>query len=148
MHRSIGEHAKAALRRLSGAGYTGARVTQGAIKDYVVASDGRSVSRGGATLTAEAAVFRRNGNKTSFYFIRRGLAFDGGDGRGVISDQPVSVHLRGKSGSIMATANSVVTFRYPGIRAITIDGQKAVATRVPGGIRAAIPPGRHTVALS
>jgi hypothetical protein len=143
-----GKHAKAALRRLSGAGYTGARVTQGAIKDYVVASDGRSVSRGGATLTAEAAVFRRNGNKTSFYFIRRGLAFDGGDGRGVISDQPVSVHLRGKSGSIMATANSVVTFRYPGIRAITIDGQKAVATRVPGGIRAAIPPGRHTVALS
>ena len=54
-----GTHAKAAMRRLSGAGYTGARVTQGAIKDYAIASDGRSVSRGGATLTADAAVFRR-----------------------------------------------------------------------------------------
>jgi hypothetical protein len=143
-----GKHPKAAMRRLSGAGYTGARVTQGAIKDYVIASDGRSVSRGGATITAEAAVFRRNGKKTSFYFIRRGLAFDGGDGRGVTSDQPVSVHLRGKSGSIMATAPSVVTFRHPGISKITIDDQLAVPTLVPGGIRVAIPSGRHAVALS
>jgi hypothetical protein len=66
----------------------------------------------------------------------------------VTSDQPVSVHLRGKSGSIMATTPSVVTFRHPGISKITIDGQKAVPTLVPGGLRVAIPLGRHAVALS
>ena len=142
-----GRHAKAAMRRLSGAGYTGARVTQGAIKDYAIASDGRSVSRGGATLTADAAVFRRHGKKTSFYFIRGGLAFDGGDGQGVTSDQPVSVHMRGKSGSIMAAAPSAVTYRHPDITTITIDGKVASPTLVPGGLQVAIPTGLHKIVL-
>ena len=100
-------------------------MSQGAIKDYAVASDGRSVSVGGATLNAEAAIFRRKNKKTGFYFLRHGLAFDGGDGQGVTSDQPVSVHMRGKSGSMTATAPSVVTFRHPGITTIKIDGKVA-----------------------
>jgi hypothetical protein len=48
----------------------------------------------------------------------------------------------------MATAPSVVTFRHPGISKITIDGHKAARTLVPGGLRVAIPSGRHAVAFS
>jgi hypothetical protein len=142
-----GTHAKAAMERLAGAGFTGARVRQGAVRDYVVATDGRSVSVGGAKLTADAAVFRRHGKTTSFYFIRKGLAFDGGDGQGVTSDQPVSVHMRGRSGSLTATAPSVVTFRHPGVTTITVDGTVAFPTAVPGGLTVTIPPGLHTIAL-
>ena len=83
-----GTHAKAAMRRLSGAGYTGARVTQGT-RQGLRRRLRRSIDLGAAAprLTADAAVFRRQGQKTSFYFIRRGLAFDGGDGQGMTSDQ-------------------------------------------------------------
>ena len=63
------------------------------------------------------------------------------------SDQPVSVHMRGKSGSIMAAAPSVVTFRHPGITTITIDGKAAYPTLVPGGLQVAIPTGLHKIVL-
>jgi hypothetical protein len=143
-----GTHAKPALKRLSGLGYTGARVAQGAFKDYAVAAGGRTVSVGGTTLTADSAVFRRHGEKTSFYFIRRGRAFDGGDGQGVVSDQPVSVHMRGRSGSVAALVPTVVTFRRPGVRRITVDGLPASATAVPGGLQLLVLPGHHTIVLS
>ena len=143
-----GSHQKAAMKRLAGAGYTGARVTQGKANDYAVATSGSDkVAVGGAKLTADAAVFRRKGKKTSFYFIRQGVAFDGGDGRGVTSDRPVSVHMRGTSGSMTATAPSVVTFRHPGVTRITVDGTAALPTAVSGGLRLTIPAGQHTIAL-
>lgn len=141
-------HAKPALKRMSGSGYTGARVTQGAFKDYAVAAGGRTVSVGGTTLTADSAVFRRHGEKTSFYFVRRGRAFDGGDGQGVSSDQPVSVHMRGRSGSVAAQVPSLVTFRRPGVRRVTVDGSAASATPVAGGLQLMIQPGHHTIVLS
>jgi hypothetical protein len=141
-------HAKAAMLRLSGRGYSGARVKQGAIKDYAIATEGRAVSVGGAKVTADAAVFRRSGKKTSFFFIRNGVAFDGGDRRGVTSDQPVSVHMRGKSGRMTATKPSVVTFKYPGVTTITVDGTVAFPTLVSGGLRLSIPPGQHAIVLS
>ncbi|WP_375425057.1 heparinase II/III family protein [uncultured Friedmanniella sp.] len=142
------KHAKPALARLSGSGYSGARVTQGAYRDYAVAAGGRTVSVGGATLTADAAVFRRHSGKTSFYFIRRGRAFDGGDGQGVIADHAVSVHMRGKSGSVAARVPSVVTFRRPGVSRVTVDGTRVPATAVAGGLTVTIPNGQHTIVLS
>ena len=55
--------------------------------------------------------------------------------------------MRGKSGSITATAPSVVTFRRPGITTITIDGAVAVPTLVSGGVQLTVPSGTHTVTL-
>ncbi len=142
------DHAKAAMRRISGPGWTGARVSQGGVRDYAVAaSTVGQVDVGGARLVGDAAVFRRRGDTTAFYFVRDAVAFDGGDGRGFSADRPVSLHVRGRAGTMTAPEPTTVRFSYPGLGTVRIDGRPTAVTRVAGGLQVRVPAGRHALRL-
>ena len=140
-------HAKANFARIAPAGATGATITQGQSVDYALESGGADVSTGGAGFRAGAVVFRRIGTETKFYFARSSTKFDAGNGQGFTSDLPVSIQMRDRSGSITASEARIVTFRYPGIASVTIDGQSVTGTPVIGGIQVNLTAGTHAIRL-
>ncbi len=142
------DHAKADMTRMSGPGWSGARITQGKVSDYAVAAStvGR-VDVGGARFVGDTAVFRRSGDTTAFYFVRDAVAFDGGDGRGFSADRPVSLHVRGRTGTMTAREPTTIRFSYPRLTTVTVDGRPVTTTTVAGGLQVRVPAGGHAIAF-
>jgi hypothetical protein len=146
-------HGQATFARLAGSAFSGAKIDLGGgLADVAVESDGGSaVQVEGATLQARAALFRRQGTAGCPYFlVRQGTAFDcgGGSALGFSSLAPVSLLLKGSTGRI-ASAGARVTFRYPGVGRLDLDGTTVPVQQTGAGeITADIPAGTHTFTVS
>ncbi len=117
-------HPKATMARVSGTGYTGAKVTQGSIEDYALEAAGTSqVTSGNIIFQGLAAWYRLDSSTLTSYFVRKGNYFDDGStprvGYSSVSD--VSVYLNGAKGRIISPSSDV-TFYYPGITAVALEG--------------------------
>lgn len=143
-------HAKANMTRMTGSGYTGASVNHGnGIIDYVfTTSNSSSKSYNGVSYWGYIAAYRKNGTATSFYFIRSGKSFSDGAGYGFSSPSNVSIHMRGKTGEIETASNVNVTFNYPGITGVNLDGVSATIVGSGSGyVTVIVPAGTKSVQL-
>lgn len=144
-------HAKASMSRISGSGYTGASVNHGNnIIDYAFESPGTStISHNGTSFRGKSVVFRKISSKTVFYFVRKGRSFDDGNGYGFSSTADVSIHLRDKTGNIAVASNTDVTFYYPGIKGVYVNGIPAANKNSGSGyVTITVTPGTKSIELS
>lgn len=118
----------ASFTRLSGTGWTGARIEQGTVSDFAVeisqAAPVQVVAQG--TVQGSAALFRTRGPEVEFYFVRKGTLFD--DGRtprkGFSSSAKVSIFLNGTGGKVVSPGADV-TFFHQGIVGVSLNGTPA-----------------------
>ncbi|MCD4824822.1 MAG: hypothetical protein K8S55_09445 [Phycisphaerae bacterium] len=144
-------HAKASMTRLSGSGYTGAAMDLGnSMIDYALESSGTSVvTYDGVAFRASAALWRTNNGNNVFYFVRGGKSFDDGASsrRGFASNADVGVYVRDKTGRIISPGTEV-TFYYPGIVGVALDGTAAIIVDSGvGWVKVTVPSGTHELKL-
>jgi len=90
-----------------------------------------------------------NNNNNSFYFVRKGRSFDDGKAqrRGFESNANVTIYIKNKEGKIISSGANV-TFYYPGITDVAIDGVIMPAISSGSGwIKVNIGTGNHDVLL-
>jgi hypothetical protein len=147
-------HPRAAMSRLAGPGMTGACMNHGRqIVDYALESDGAgNRTHAGVTFRGTATVYRKIGRAVKFYFVRKGTMFDDGGatrrGFEVLAGKPLSVYLRDRTGTLIASAPGRMTFYYPSITGVKLNGAP-VSNHASGRewVSVDIPSGTSTVQL-
>ncbi|MCC6221810.1 MAG: hypothetical protein IT291_11275 [Deltaproteobacteria bacterium] len=134
-------HPKANMTRLSGTGFSGARIDHSTSSDYATESDGAAVVSplSGVNYQGKASLFRASGTSNKFYFVRRGRSFSMSN-VGFTSSADVSVYMRGQTGKIVSPG-ATVTFMFPGITGVKLNGGSDQ------GASLFIPAGTHDVSL-
>lgn len=143
-------HAKAGMIRLAPVGGTGARIDHGnGIADIALSSDGvTTCSDGTASFRAAACLYRTADATNAFYLVRQGRFFDDGaeERRGFQSDSDVTISLESKTGHIVSPGTTV-TFYYPGVEGVLLDGVPVIAGISPDTAIVEVPAGTFTVEL-
>ena len=139
------------MARISGDDYTGASVDLGdSIVDIALESSGADVvAHNGVSFRGLASLYRLNDGSTVFYFVRKGRSFNDGakPRRGFESNADVSVYVKGKQGRIISPG-AEVTFYYPGIKGVFLDGKAAPAIGSGDGwIKVAVGKGTYNLGL-
>lgn len=142
-----GNHVKARMKRVSGAGYTGASVDLGGrVLDVALESAGtRTITRGRVSFRGLATLYRQGG--TPFYFVRKGRSFNDGlrSRRGFKSGADVSIYLKVMSGKIVSPGTDV-TFYHPGITGVRLAGNSVPKLASGSGwVRVIVPDGTHEI---
>jgi hypothetical protein len=141
---------KPPLTRISGTAFTGARIDHTAfLQDFALESTGLTdISHSGITLRAKAAFYRLQSNNLTHYFIRQGRSLTNGasPSTGFSSTQDISLYLNGTQGNIVSPGTSV-TFRYPGLTGLRLNGQTISGSTGSNTFTATIPQGTHTLEL-
>ncbi|MCK4751861.1 MAG: hypothetical protein KAS75_00340, partial [Planctomycetes bacterium] len=117
-------HAKAAMTRISGTGYTGASIAQGGITDIALESAGTStITHSGVSFNGLATWYRNDSGLVTSYFVRKGQSFDDGISPkvGFSSVSDVSIYIGNREGRIISEGTNV-TFYYPGILGVLLNG--------------------------
>ncbi|NQT91375.1 MAG: hypothetical protein HQ559_01340, partial [Lentisphaerae bacterium] len=143
-------HAKAAMTRLAPAGGTGARIDHGnGTADVALSSDGTTTSSDGTvSFRGSACLYRTTTATNTFYLVRKGRSFDNGaaDRKGFQGDSDITLFMEGKTGHIVSPGASV-TFFYPGLEAVALDGVPVIVDLSPGAATVEVPAGTFTVEL-
>jgi len=145
-------HAKATMSRITGTRYSGARIDLGGgVKDIALESTGTRVMRyGGVSFRGLATIYRQSGGSTTFFFVRKGRAFNDGSARrkGFEANDDVSVYLKGTVGKIISPGTEV-TLHYPGIVGVKLNGVM-VPTLATGEswVKIVVPAGTHDLEFS
>ena len=145
-------HPKASMTRVSGAGYTGAEISQlgGSIEDVALESAGTSaVTHDGVSLQGLASWYRLDGSLLSSYFVREGLSFDDGSTPrvGFASVSDVSIYLDETVGRIVSPGTNV-TFYYPALAGVSLNGSPlSLISSGADWVQVNIPSGTHEIAL-
>jgi hypothetical protein len=141
-------HAKATMTRISGGSYTGANIAQGgSVEDISLESAGTSVvTYNDLSFRGLAAWYRLEGGLLTSYFVRKGRSLDDGLAPRVGFESPndVSIYVNGTAGSIISP-NAPVTFYYPGIVGVSLDGGSPISNISSGTdwVQVSIPSGTH-----
>ncbi len=142
-------HPKADMTRVSGSGYSGAKVDfGGGVVDTALESAGISnVTYGGAIFRGLASVYRTNGN--NFYFVRRGRTFNNGQTPriGFDSNSDISIYIKDKLGNIVSPGTDV-TIYYPNIVNVKLNSN--TLTNISSGtgwVKVNIPSGTHSLEI-
>ncbi|MEX2641119.1 MAG: heparinase II/III family protein [Balneolales bacterium] len=142
-------HRKAAMTRVSEDGLTGVTLDHGdGVMDYALESNGTSARTVSGTVQwqGRALSYREKDEHPSFYFVRKGTRFMN-DQTGFTSDEPVSIHMKGKEGSVVSEG-AAVSFRMSGLQRIMIDDREAeVIATGHGSMQVRIPPGSYQIKL-
>jgi hypothetical protein len=121
-------HPKASMTRIVGDGYSGANIVfSGNVADVAIESSaGSTVTHDGVSFKASAILYRLQRGSMTFYFIRHGTEFDGGKTMlsGFTADKEVTLFIKDGEGKI-SSSGAVVTFRYPGLTGVLVDGVAA-----------------------
>lgn len=144
-------HAKASMTRLAPAGGTGARIDHGGgIVDVALSSDGSTTcSNGTASFRASACLYRTTADTSTFYLVRKGRSFDNGaaERRGFQGDSDVTVFMEDRTGHIVSPG-ATLTFYYPGVEGVLLDGVPVLADISTGAATVEIPAGTFSVELA
>ena len=144
-------HAKAAMSRISGSGYSGAEVNLGdSVVDIAIeSSDTSEVIHNGVSFRGTAGLYRLNNDSIGFYFVRGGRSFNDGATpcQGFASDTNAGVYIKDREGKI-TSLGAEVTFYYPGITDVLINGVSAsVLDLGDDWIQINVPSGTHDIEL-
>lgn len=145
-------HAKAAMSRIIGTRYSGARIDLGGgVKDVALESAGTStITYRSISFRGLATLYRQSGTSTTFLFVRKGRSFNtrAPERRGFRANADVSVYLRGTVGRIISPGTDV-TFYYPRITEVKLNGTTApnLATGA-GWVTITVPAGAHDLVFS
>ncbi len=122
------KHPKAKMIRVAGEDYTGAKVDLGnSVTDVAIESAGKTaVKCDKVSFRGLAALYRLKDKANAFYFVRKGKSFNDGakPRRGFESNADISVYIKDKQGRIISPG-AEVTFYYPGIKGVLLDGKAA-----------------------
>jgi hypothetical protein len=103
-------HPKAQLTRLTGTGYSGVSVVQGSHEDLNLESSTNEFVLPKCRFKASHTWSRFNGNQLVGYFAKQATKFlDTALATGFTSDQPVTIHMYGDVGKVLATQATAVT---------------------------------------
>ncbi|MBI5524787.1 MAG: hypothetical protein HY897_00480 [Deltaproteobacteria bacterium] len=144
-------HAKAAMTRKEGDGFSGVSIDLGGgIIDFAAESHASgTVSIDSATLRGRAALWRRIAGALSFYSARMGTAFDNGETprTGFESSRDVSIFMKGMQGAVVSEG-AALTLHFPELGGVEVDGAPASAKQSgPGWLTIDLPAGNHALAL-
>jgi hypothetical protein len=123
-------HAPGAMSRIAYGGYTGAAVTQGAVVDVALSSNGKALGTvGAASFRGQDVVYRQVGDDLSWYFVGSGRTFnDGATQRtGFQAAADVSIFLDDGAGKIISPG-AVVTLYEPALASILLNNQPTTPT--------------------
>jgi hypothetical protein len=105
-----GLHPKGTLTRLTGSGYSGVSVVQGAYEDLNIESGTAEYVLAKCRFQASHSWSRFNGTQLVGYFAKRATKFlNTALTEGFVSTQPVTIHMYGGSGKVLATNTATVT---------------------------------------
>jgi hypothetical protein len=142
-------HIKAVLSRIIGTNYSGARVDHGGdiIDTAIENSSSNSITTDGVTFQGQSSIYRKNHGVISFYFVRQGKFFDDCSSnpakQGFSSTAAVSLFLDGPKGYVFnSTTNTQLTFYYPQILRIVVDGNVSTGSTITLGLK-----GLHSIEL-
>jgi hypothetical protein len=103
-------HPKATLTRLSGTGYSGVSVVQGAYEDLSIESGTGEYVLPKCRFIASHSWSRFNGNQLMGYFAKDSTKFlDASLEGGFTSNHPVTIHMYGEVGKVIATQTTTLT---------------------------------------
>jgi hypothetical protein len=143
-------HTASPFTRLSGSHYSGGRLdhTSSTIDFAFEANSSTPLTQSGITFQAKAAFYRLQSNNLTHYFIRQGRSLTNGasPSTGFSSTQDISLYLNGTQGNIVSPGTSV-TFRYPGLTGLRLNGQTISGSTGSNTFTATIPQGTHTLEL-
>lgn len=144
-------HPKASMQRIQNSYLTGISLNHGSnLIDYALTSDNAAAAaHAGIDFEAASAWYRLQGSSLIAYFVRQGRSLTNSavSPTGFSSASPVTLRLKGTSGHIVSPGTSV-TFRYPSLTAVRLNGQILSPTQTGSGfVTATIPQGNHTVDL-
>ena len=146
-------HAKAAMTRTSGSGYTGVTVAHGGgVNDFILQSDGgSSLTHGSLAWRGKAVSYRDDNGAVSSYMIIHGREFNNGAASrgGFVSAADINVQMDGNSGRIECDHHTAVTVYSPGALGVQIEGVAQPVTQLgDGGLQVMVEAGRHTLNLT
>jgi len=129
---------------------SGSEISIGANKkDWVAWSDDtdRVLFMNGMELKGEAGVFRWQADSI-YGSMLLGIQLLYRNIYGIVSASEVSFSLQGKSGEITLANNQSVTFYYPGIQQVRIDGSAATPiSQTSGSLTVNLTAGKHEIAI-
>ncbi|MCG5471673.1 DNRLRE domain-containing protein [Micromonospora sp. LAH09] len=147
-------HPKAAMSRIAGSGYSGAAITHASgHTDYAIASMGATENTiGNVRWQGWAAWYRTTSGaapstvEVPNYLVRKGRTLRWRD-YGFETDSYVSLLAKGRGGRVLNTTGHdiTVTFYYPGLNLVRLDGRPATSPASGAGWRSVIVPAGNTV---
>lgn len=141
---------KPPISRLSGSNFTGARLDHpGGIQDFILESSGvTDFSVSGITGRGKAQYFRLHNLSLNAYFVRQGQFLQNNvtPPTGFTANQNISLYLNGTQGNIVSPGTQV-TFRYPGITGLRLNGQNVSGSSSNHTFTANIPSGTYRLEL-
>jgi len=107
-------HPKAQMTRLTGSGYSGVSVVQGSHEDLSIESGTAEYVLSKCRFQASHTWSRFNGTQLVGYFAKNATKFlDATLTAGFEATQPVTIHMYGDVGKVIATQTTTVTIKLP-----------------------------------
>jgi hypothetical protein len=123
-HDGTHKNAKA-VTQISGNGYTGACIDLDGTNtlDYALESNGASIiEHEGVNFQGLAALYRKANGNNKFYFVRKGRCYKDGKYGFAAENTSISIYMKDTAGNISSQGTKNVTFYYPGITGVKING--------------------------
>lgn len=143
-------HAVADLARIATGTFTGSTITQGAVVDTALVSNGSSFGAWGSkSFLGQDVVFRTVGGDLSWFFVGEGRSFNDGTitPTGFQADANVSLFLDGTAGSVISPGTNLTIYE-PGIASLLLNNQPATPWAAGAGwLSVFIPAGTHALSI-
>ncbi|MDM8553386.1 FG-GAP-like repeat-containing protein [Desulfococcaceae bacterium HSG7] len=142
-------HSKAPMTRLSGSGYTGAKISHaGGVTDYAVETTGSNISLSYDNFPVSASgknlFYRQQNGALHSYFVREGPAFQASQ-FGFTSDANITLYMKENKGQLVSPETNV-TLYAPNITQILINGNPAtLITQDALKAQVFVPQGTHSI---
>ncbi|MFZ4777679.1 MAG: hypothetical protein ACOYM3_20095, partial [Terrimicrobiaceae bacterium] len=93
--------------------------------------------------------YRLENNTVTHYAVLEGKRFkdSAGEPLGFVSESPINIQMDGSTGNLESKSTQAVTFYYPDIKSVLIDGMPCSSTPAAKGLKISVPEGRHRVEL-
>ena len=113
------------MSRIKSGDCYGAKIefTTGTVADYLLQSDGRAQNNfRNIQFKADSVMFREIGGNLTWYFAENANSIMSGD-IGITANADVSVYMNGAEGMVCAAKTARVSFYYPGIKGVKVNGK-------------------------
>ena len=93
--------------------------------------------------------YRQENDKVTHYAVLEGKRFRDsvGEPLGFQSESPINIQMDGPTGNLESQSPQAVTFYYPNIKSVLMDGAPCRSTPFAKGLKVSVPEGRHRVEL-
>ncbi|MEF8788225.1 MAG: hypothetical protein V5A84_04070, partial [Planctomycetota bacterium] len=145
---SDSDHPAPSIERLTGDGFTGAKLTHpsGAVDRLCAAGEGQKVELGQYEFRGKECAVRTVDGDIGLYFARGATHF-GNQKRGFSSEKPITLYLDGSKGKIISPGTRV-TIRHPRTWEVLLNGSYAgLLSRSDRKVTLYVPKGTHSISF-